>query len=204
VIIPLFLLVGRAWRTLVGLGFSVFVLVFSSAILFGTDAWVRFFEKIPFMIYLLKNGYLQMHQVVSPLGALLLMGIPYDAAIWVHLAFSVIGISLTVVTWYKNKPGYIRHSLLVLTILLVTPYANSYDLTLLALPLCWIGWEVYKKSEISNRETFFLIAAWFLPIVSVFFAVLTGFQIAPFFILCMLIWTYLYDLQNGSPVPVNR
>lgn len=80
-IIPLFLLVGRAWRTLAGLGISVFFLVLASAILFGIEAWVRFFEKIPFMFYLLKNGFLQMHQVVSTAGALLLDGLPYQAAL---------------------------------------------------------------------------------------------------------------------------
>jgi len=203
-IIPLFLAAGRAWRTLAGLGISVFVLVLASTILFGIDAWIRFWEKIPFMMFLLKNGFLQMHQVVSTLGALLLVGTPYQTAIWIHLLCSMIGVGLTVMAWYKDKSRSVKHSLLVLTILLVTPYANSYDLTLLALPVCWIGWAAYKKGNISNLETFFLIAAWFMPIVSVFFAVLTGLQIAPFFILCMLICTYLHDLKNGSPMAVGR
>ena len=81
----------------------MFVLVLASAILFGIEAWVRFFEKIPFMFYLLKNGFLQMHQVVSTAGALLLVGLPYQAAIVIHLLSSIIAVSLTVVTWYKNK-----------------------------------------------------------------------------------------------------
>ena len=191
VIIPLFLAAGRAWRTLAGLGISVFVLVLASTILFGIDAWVRFLEKIPFMMYLLKNGFLQMHQVVSTLGALLLIGIPYQTAIWIHLLCSMIGIGLTVMAWYKDESRYVKHSLLVLTILLVTPYANSYDLTLLALPICWIGWEAYKRDNLSNSASFFLIAAWFLPLLAVFSAAYMGFQPAPFFLLFMLIWIYI-------------
>ena len=203
-IVPLFLLVGRAWRTLAGLGISVFVLVLASAILFGIESWIRFFEKIPFMLYLLKGGFLQMHQVVSTVGALLLAGVPYQAAILVHLLFSAIGIGMAVITWYRNKPASIRHSMLVLTILLVTPYANSYDLTLLALPICWIGWEAYKDDSISSFDSFFLITAWCLPILSVSIAVLAKLQIAPFFILCMSFWVFRHDLSNGMSEPIGR
>jgi len=202
--IPLFLVAGRCWRVLSGLIISVSLLVSASVILFGFDAWVKFFEKIPFMMYLLKNGFLQMHQVVSTLGALLLLGIPYSVAVWIHLVCALIGIGFTAAAWYKNKPGCVKHSLLVLTVLLVTPYSNSYDLTLLALPICWIGWEAYKRGEISNPATFFLIAAWFLPLVTVDLAVHTRFQPAPFLILCMVIWIYVgtfpevagYRLEN--------
>jgi hypothetical protein len=195
-IIPLFLVVGRCWRVLSGLIISLSLLVIASVILFGLDAWFRFFEKIPFMMYLLQNEFLQMHQLVSTLGALLLLGIPYNIAIGIHLICSLIGIGLTAMAWYKNEPSYVKHSLLVLSVLLVTPYANSYDLTLLALPICWIGWEAYKRTSISNTASCFLIAAWSLPIVSVFFAKFAGFQMAPFFILCMSFWIYLLKLPT--------
>ena len=156
------------------------------------------------MLYLLKGGFLQMHQVVSTVGALLLAGVPYQAAILVHLLFSAIGIGMAVITWYRNKPASIRHSMLVLTILLVTPYANSYDLALLALPICWIGWEAYKKESISGFDSFFLVAAWFLPVVTVFLAAIAKLQIAPFFILCMSFWVFRHDLSNGMSEPIGR
>lgn len=203
VIIPFFLLVGRAWRTLAGMGASVLGLVIASAFLFGVESWYRFFEKIPFMMHLLKGGYLQMHQVISPVGAFLLVGLPYEVALCIHLLFSVAAIGMAATMWHRNAPRYIKHSLMVLAILLVTPYANSYDLTLLALPLCWIGWEAYKNGNISNLSSFFLIAAWFLPIVSVFFAILAGLQIAPFFILCMLIWIYIKESPQRPPLRLS-
>jgi hypothetical protein len=203
-IVPLFLVVGRAWRTLAGLGISVFALVLASAIVFGIESWIRFFEKIPFMLSLLKGGFLQMHQVVSTVGALLLVGVPYDVAVLVHMVLAVIGICMAAVTWYQNKPSYIRHSLAVLSILFVTPYANSYDLTLLALPICWIGWEAYKKEGISGFDSFFLVAAWFLPVVTVFLAAIARLQIAPFFILGMSVWVYRYNPHNGVPEPSSR
>lgn len=197
-IVPLFLVVGRSWRTLAGLGISVVVLVLASVVVFGMETWEKFFEKIPFMLYLLKHGYLQMHQVVSPVGALLLAGLPYEAALSIHLLFSIAAIVMTAAMWHRNAPGYIKHSLLVLAILLVTPYANSYDLTLLALPLCWLGWEAFRRGNISNRDSLFLIAAWFLPIVSVFLAVLFRLQIAPLFILCMSVWIFIDGVRIGS------
>lgn len=203
-LIPLFLLAGRAWRVLAGLGISVVVLVSASAIFFGLDSWHRFFEKIPLMLHLMKGGFLQMHQLVSTAGALLLVGVPYPAAILIHLLVALIGVGMTVVAWYRNRPGYVRNSLLVLTIFLVTPYANSYDLTLLALPICWIGWEAFKRGGVSTADSFFLITAWFVPIASVFFAALVKLQIAPFFILGMSIWVYRSDLYGGMSAPISR
>jgi alpha-1,2-mannosyltransferase len=203
-LIPLFLFAGRAWRTLAGMGISVVALVAASAIFFGPDSWVRFFEKIPLMLHLMKGGFLQMHQLVSTVGALLLAGVSYPAAILIHVLVAMIGIGLTVVTWYRNRPGYVRHSLLVLAIFLVTPYANSYDLTLLGLPICWIGWEAYKRGSVSNLDSFFLIAAWLVPVVTVFLAAIAKLQIAPFFILGMSVWVYRYNPHNGVPGPSSR
>ena len=199
--VPLFLVVGRAWRTLVGMIVSVLSLALASVIVFGMDAWIGFFEKMPFMMQLMESQFLQMHQVVSTLGALLLLGIPYNVAIWIHGLCALIGIGSTAIAWYKNKPAYVKHSLLVLSVLLVTPYAHSYDLTLLALPICWLGWEGYQRAVVSNLSSFFLIAAWFLPIVTVAFAAHSGVQIAPFFILCMSIWLYFGESPAKSPAP---
>ena len=195
-LVPLLLIAGRSWRTLLGMGISVFLLTLASTILFGVDTWFRFFEKIPIMFYLLKDGYMQMHQVVSTTGALLLMGVPYHTAIWIHLLLSVTGIGLAVTVWYKDAPCYVKHSLLVLTMLLVTPYANSYDLTLLALPICWLGWQAYERTEISTLASFYLIAAWSLPILSVIFAASMSIQLAPVLIFSMIIWIYKLPKRN--------
>jgi hypothetical protein len=189
-IIPLFLVAGQAWRTLAGMGISICVLSFASTILFGIDIWYRFIQKIPLMYHLLKNGILQMHQVASAVGALIMMGLPFPAAIGIHMLLSVIGIIVTATSWYRHDPGYIKYSLLVLTIVLVTPYANSYDLTLLALPICWLGWQAYERDEISPLGSFYLIAAWFLPILSVISSAYMGVQFAPFLILMMLLWIH--------------
>jgi alpha-1,2-mannosyltransferase len=203
-IVPLFLVIGKLWRTLTGLIVSVLFLVLTSVILFGIDAWFGFLEKIPFLMQLMENGYLQMHQIVSTLGALLLMEMPYMVAVWIHLLCSLIGIGFTAMAWSKNEPGYVKHSLLVLTVLLVTPYSNSYDLTLLALPICWIGWEAHKRGKISNRVTFFLIAAWFLPLLTVDLAVHLRFQPAPFAILGMVIWIYTDTFFKPGGYPSDQ
>jgi len=190
VIIPFFLLVGRAWRTLAGLGISVFGLVLASAICFGIESWHRFFEKIPLMLYLLKGGYLQMHQVISTAGALLQAGVPFPAAIFIHLLCAMAGIILTALAWNKGEPYHVKYTLLVLTILLVTPYANTYDLTLIALPICWLGWGAYQRGRLTRLESFFLTAAWFLPLLCVVMAFHLKIQPAPLFLLSMLIWIY--------------
>jgi alpha-1,2-mannosyltransferase len=198
-IIPLFLVAGRMWRVLAGMGTSICLLVLVSVLLFGVDAWVKFLIKIPFMVDLLKGGYLQMHQVISTLSALLLAGVPYKAAISIHLISAFVAIALTARAWHKEEPRHVKNSLLVLTILIVTPYANTYDLTLLALPICWLGWEAYQRCRTSRLESFFLAAAWFLPMVCVVMAFHMKVQPVPFFLLSMLIWIYKDEsLKSGA------
>ena len=62
--------------------------------------------------------------------------------------------------WYRRAPLPIRGSVLVVGICLATPHAFDYDLTILALPFAWLGWEAYTKG--SKFQEVFLLIAWTL------------------------------------------
>jgi len=61
----------------------------------------------------------------------------------------------------------LRNALLVLLTLLFTPHAFYYDLTLLALPLAWIGWHGHTHGWLPGELTI-LTLAWLLPFLIIF------------------------------------
>ncbi|MGO9578952.1 MAG: hypothetical protein ACLP2P_06000, partial [Desulfobaccales bacterium] len=68
--------------------------------------------------------------------------------------------------WRVGAPP-LRKALLVLLTLLFTPHAFYYDLTLLALPLAWIGWEGQTRGWLPGEQTI-LTLAWLLPFLMIF------------------------------------
>ena len=99
--------------------------------------------------------------------------------------------------WYREAPPAIRYSVLVLSILLFTPYAAVYDLTLLALPLAWLGWEGYTQGWRSGEQNL-LIIGWLTPLITPILAKFTGLQIAPPIIAILLIFTLIREAKNPS------
>jgi hypothetical protein len=80
-----------------------------------------------------------------------------------------------------------RNALLVLGVLLFTPYEFVYDLTLLALPLAWLGWQGYRQGW-ERTEPLALFLGWLTPLISLPLADAGKFQVAP------LIFAWLFIL----------
>jgi hypothetical protein len=99
--------------------------------------------------------------------------------------------------WYKEAPLYIRGSALISGILLFTPYAYYYDLSLLALPLALLGWECFRGGwQLMEQST--LIVIWLLPIIAPAIAIALGLQISPILIGFLLFITLRQSYKNKS------
>ncbi len=59
--------------------------------------------------------------------------------------------------WYRRLPLPIRGSVLAVRIFLATPHAFDYDLTILALPFAWLGWQA-QTQDLKFQEIFLLFA----------------------------------------------
>ena len=68
------------------------------------------------------------------------------------------------VVWRQERPFAVRASVLVLGILLFTPYAFSYDLCIMAMPLAWLGWEGYTKGWLPGEQPLLLLG-WLIPLL---------------------------------------
>ena len=132
----------------------------------------------------------------TPFASFLLAGFPLSAAGALH-GFVMFGaVTIVAWVWYKGKPLPIRGSSLILGILLFTPYAFYYDLTLLALPLAWLGWDCFRGGW-KLMEQSILIIIWLLPIIAPAIAIALGLQISPIFIAFLLFFTLRQSYKNN-------
>ena len=102
--------------------------------------------------------------------------------------------------WYREAPFYIRGSALISGILLFTPYAYYYDLSLLALPLAWLGWKNFTVGWKLTGNSL-LIIIWLLPIIAPAIAIALGIQISPILIAFLLFFTLRQSRKNKSLIP---
>ena len=92
---------------------------------------------------------------------------------------------------------------LVLGTFLFTPYAFSYDLALLALPLAWLGWEGYKTGWLPG-EPGLLCLGWLLPFITPVMAIVKC-QLTPLILAALVIFMVRRDKAGAAsaPEPLN-
>ena len=90
---------------------------------------------------------------------------------------------------------------LVLGTCLFTPYAFSYDPTLLALPLAWLGWEGYQTGW-PPGEPALLCLGWALPLMTSVMAIIKC-QLTPLILAALLILVVKSSKAAAAPEAIN-
>jgi len=134
---------------------------------------------------LLQTGELPVNKMVTIFSALLEFGTGLYLALFIQMCVMLMVAIAIFLVWHQNRPLSSRASVLVIGILLFTPYLFSYDLTLLALPLAWLGWEGYTKGWI-HGERVLLLLGWIMPFITPILAII-NFQIAPLILVAIMI-----------------
>lgn len=167
VLVLLALLIGRYWKTLIATLASLLLLSSASAIAFGYQAWLAYFQVKATPMKLLELGAAKWSIMPTVFAALLSAGCPAEAA---YLGQGVVMLAVVVaVAWVWRQPLSLalRGTVLVLGILLFTPYAFVYDLALLALPLGWL-WEEGRRRGRLPGELWLLWFGWLMPYAALF------------------------------------
>jgi len=197
ILVPIALAAGKYWKALAAMVVSSLCFILLSGIALGWRTWVAFYNNIssPIMI-LIKEKSLWI-KMPTTFASFLLAGFNLSLAGAFH-GFVMFGAVIIVAwVWYKEAPLYIRGSALISGILLFTPYAYYYDLSLLALPLAWLGWECFRGGwQLMEQST--LIVIWLLPIIAPAIAIALGLQISPILIGFLLFITLRQSYKNKS------
>ncbi len=200
ILIPFCLLASRNWKALLGTLSSSAAMVLATIILFGLNTWIVFFKNLPNAFHLIQHE-LPLDYQPTIFHAISLLGGNPDMAKALHFIVMLTILSLTSLIWIKkSSPPYLRASLLVIGSTLVSPYFNLHDLVILALPLAWLGWQIYEKGSPPASEMEILVLAWIFPFLTPILAQKINIQLGPFIL--MAIFFFVWRKRKES-APIN-
>lgn len=134
-LLPLLLIAGGYWRAFATASITVILLVLLSAWLFGTEAW---------MLYLTKSGPYQMEIVQSWTGRFQFMSPTYFMAgrllelslpiAWtIQITASLLATIGAIWAFRLEGPHPLKAAIAMVAVFLVSPYALTYDLTIVSI-----------------------------------------------------------------------
>ncbi|MEJ2092419.1 MAG: glycosyltransferase family 87 protein [Syntrophobacterales bacterium] len=197
VLIPVVLLAGRYWRTLAGFVLSALGMILLSLVIFGFETWsvsLQILHRVSKT--LLIPGYLPLNLNSTVFSSAELLGLTPKLALWVHYTVAFIIAGAAIWTWYQRAPLRIRGSTLIIGTLFFAPRLFVYDLTLLAIPLAFLGYEL-ALTRFSSGPAAIFVAAWLMPFYAPILAANTPIQIGPL-VLFMLLLYFLYEFYRES------
>jgi hypothetical protein len=158
-LIPLALAAGRYWKALAGAVISAVTLALASLLLLGSSVWIAFFKNLPLAANFMNQASIW-KKVPTVFAATRHQGATWELAAAMQAVAIIAAILAVGWVWFRRAPLPIRGSVLVVGICLASPHAFDYDLTILALPFAWLGWEAYAQD--SKFQEVFLLLAWTL------------------------------------------
>jgi alpha-1,2-mannosyltransferase len=169
---------------LVGVGVQVLatLAVFDFSVFTAYAAAIR---RIPTISALLEPQAVKMHSIRALTH--LLPG-RLDALVWTMLSVAVI--VATAWVWRQMLPWRARFGVLVLASVLVNPHLTIYDVTLLVLPVLWIGgWllELEEQTDWYWQRVYWIAAALMIPTAAIVEVQLSPILIAALFVRIVVI-----------------
>ncbi len=164
--IPVALLAGRHWWTIVAAGTTVVLASLAACLAFGLAPWQAFVANLAFTRHIvLESGGLEPYKLQSAFAAVRLIGGSVSLAYAAQAVTSLLVLRGLAVVWNKEADPRLKLAALIVASLLATPYAMDYDMTMLGPALAALaaygvanGVPPYGKSV--------LALAWIMPLAA--------------------------------------
>ena len=156
--------VAAEWRLIGGVVISVLAQFTAALAWFGPSVfpeYLRALRGLPARTALLEPDAYKMHSIAA-----LTRLLPEPANFGTWAALSLLIIIATVAIWRRCRPARVRCGVLVLGSVLVSPHTAVYDVTLVALPVLWLGgWLLEQNLDATWfwQSVYWLAVALFLP-----------------------------------------
>jgi hypothetical protein len=198
-LVPVALIAARRWRALLAALATATLLASASCLLLGQGVWAAFWNNLGLTMNLAREGLLPINKMVTIFAALLQAGVGFTHALIIQ-GVVMLAVAAGVFYVWRSRMSFARQAAtLVLGTFLFTPYAFSYDLALLALPLAWLGWEGYHTGW-RPGEPAFLCLGWLLPLITSVMAIIKC-QMTPVILAAFLIFVVKGGKAGASPAP---
>ena len=150
-LVPLALAVGGHWRAFFAAAVSAAALMLGSLALLGWESWHGFLLTAGASHSVYESGRILFGGMVSPFGAVRLIGGSVALAYAVQAVFTVVAVAVVTVVWRRGASLPVRNAVLISATLVAIPLALLYDLMLGTIAACWLlrggqktamqGWE---------------------------------------------------------------
>jgi hypothetical protein len=137
-IAPIALIAGWQWEAFWAAGITAATLVAGSEWLFGSDTWLQYFTAMSQSGSVYNGDLVTLGTYVTTYGAILTLGGGGSLALAAQVLVSLVTAGLIFWIWRQKTSIAIRSTALVAGMLLSTPVARMYDLTLLMVGMGWL------------------------------------------------------------------
>jgi hypothetical protein len=167
-LVPVALVAAGAWRAIASAIFTAGAMVAGSIALLGVQPWIAYFKTTaPVQRHILEVGQGSFTGMMpTPFMAARQLGLGIGAGYALNALTALIAVAL--VFWcYRSRSlsGELRIAIFATAIFFVSPYAFTYDLTVVTAAL--IGLLAFRSSErLLPGELLAIVAMWTVPILS--------------------------------------
>ncbi|CTQ52622.1 hypothetical protein LP7551_01141 [Roseibium album] len=158
ILIPVALIASQNWRTFLSASLTTIVFAGLSAAVLGLGVWQVFWEQAPVAAAMMELGGVEWGKMISVYGSARFLGLGHTAAMSVQIVVSVVAATSVWFAWRRSADMAVRALVLVGAALLVTPFALTYDLTLLVVPCAFLIREGLKNRFLPyEKATLFFV-----------------------------------------------
>ncbi|WP_421981609.1 glycosyltransferase family 87 protein [Roseibium sp.] len=205
ILAPVALIATLNWRTFLSASATTVVLAAASVLCFGVGVWQVFWQQAPVASAMMEIGGVEWGKMISVYGSLRQLGIGHAVAMGLQAGVGIGALVCVWRVWRRTEDMAVRSAVLVGGTLLVTPFALSYDLTLLIIPCAFVIRDGLRNGFLPFEKILlaFVIS---LSASTPAFAIFLGFPMAPLLPLA-IVWLGLRRLdlsgegraQTGEP-----
>lgn len=162
VLLPLWLLNQRAWRTLASAVAVAVLFMLACTLAFGWPIWTGFADGLSHGGAYLTGG-IPINRLASVYGLARRVGLMPDQALLLHGLIAVVALGLMLTLWRRSQDPHLNLAALVAATLLFSPYLYDYDTTWLLLPMACLH-RLGARTGWLPGEQAWLLLAWLSPL----------------------------------------
>jgi alpha-1,2-mannosyltransferase len=164
-LLPVALLAGGHWRTIVAATLTSLGLAAVTVILFGVEIWSDFLNSVQLSRGILDQGLVPYYKMQSVFAAFRLLGGPSMFGYSLQALVAVSVASMVAWVWKRPTDSNTKYAALMIATPLATPFCLDYDLMLVAPAIAWLARRGVQRGPLPWEGTALAVLA-IVPLVS--------------------------------------
>lgn len=199
-VLPVALLAGGHWRTIVA-GVATFVVMTAASVAaFGVETWQAFFASLPFTREVLELGAPGFEKIQSVFAAVRLLGGSVALAYGAQALASLAVLAALYPLWRSHADMRAKAAALLVAALLTTPYGFDYDMMLLG-PAIAAAVSLGLEKGFAPYEKSLLALVWLTPLLA---RAVSGALLLPFGVAVMAAFFLMQARAAFAPAATAR